>query len=172
MANMDDDGNENENSGATLITKVDDLLIEKTSKTNENSNPNELDFRPYFIQIVSNLGKGTIYKLVNKLEIGSGKGQVLITHPSVSHLHCTITNTDGEITITDHGSTNGTYVGGKKIPPAKKIKINTNDHFLVGQVEFVLLQNDETAIKNLNENTPKSVKAKPASKTTKVREKS
>ncbi len=159
MANKDDDGNENENSGSTLITKVDDLLIEKTSQKESSENSNELDFRPFYIQIVSNPAKGSLYKLVNKLEIGSGKGQVLISHPSVSHLHCTITNVDGEITVTDHGSTNGTYVGGKKIPAAKKIKIAPNDHILVGQVEIVLLQKDETEVKTIAA-PQKSVKPK------------
>lgn len=50
----------------------------------------------------------------------SSKCDVVIPHEGMSRQHCQIENVDGEIFITDLGSTNGVLIDGQKIEPHQK----------------------------------------------------
>lgn len=54
-----------------------------------------------------------------------------IDHMSVSGYHAKIDNAEGSFTVTDLGSTNGTFVNGKKIATAVVLK--PNDWITIGR---------------------------------------
>jgi len=56
-----------------------------------------------------------------------------IAHPMVSRQHCEIFEADGALRIRDLGSTNGTFVGGKKVPEAV---LRPHDQFSIGPLTF------------------------------------
>jgi len=55
--------------------------------------------------------------------VGRENSDVLLTHATVSRKHATITVENGKVYVEDAGSTNGTYVAGKKIGPGEKIEL-------------------------------------------------
>jgi len=64
-----------------------------------------------------------------RLTIGSANGNVLLlTDPTVSRFHLELARTDGGVSVTDLGSTNGTFVGGVQIgqgivPPETQLQL-------------------------------------------------
>jgi ABC-type multidrug transport system ATPase subunit/pSer/pThr/pTyr-binding forkhead associated (FHA) protein len=69
--------------------------------------------------ILSMMSVGQQPAVPGKLVIGRDAAQasLVIGHPSVSGLHCTVAL--DRMMITDHDSTSGTYVGGQRIPPSQ-----------------------------------------------------
>ncbi len=66
--------------------------------------------------------------------VGRSRGVGLtIAHPMVSRQHCEIFEADGAIRIRDLGSTNGTFVAGKKVPEAV---LRPHDQFSIGPLTF------------------------------------
>jgi len=66
--------------------------------------------------------------------VGRSRGVGLtIAHPMVSRQHCQIFEADGALRIRDLGSTNGTFVGGKKVPEAV---LRPHDQFSIGPLIF------------------------------------
>jgi hypothetical protein len=59
---------------------------------------------------------------------------VCILDPTVSRKHAKMTIKSGTVYLRDLGSTNGTYVDGKKIAPGEDIKLYNNQDFLLGKV--------------------------------------
>ena len=53
----------------------------------------------------------------------------------VSRIHASLQQTEGKITITDLGSTNGTYVNGRQIAPNTPHPLNTGDRLQLGELE-------------------------------------
>ena len=53
----------------------------------------------------------------------------------VSRVHCRFTLSGGQLEIEDLGSTNGTFVNGKKID---RVTLSDGDKLTVGRVEFVV----------------------------------
>lgn len=54
----------------------------------------------------------------------------------VSRVHCRFTLSDaGDLELEDLGSTNGTFVNGRKV---QKVSLNDGDKLTVGRVEFVV----------------------------------
>jgi ABC-type multidrug transport system ATPase subunit/ABC-type multidrug transport system permease subunit len=58
---------------------------------------------------------------------------VAVNNPGVSGRHCRLTLYENQFTIEDLGSTNGTYVDGRKIAPRMPVVINRNQHVTLGQ---------------------------------------
>ncbi|MDQ7027567.1 MAG: FHA domain-containing protein [Anaerolineae bacterium] len=56
----------------------------------------------------------------------------------VSRFHAEISITDGRYYIKDMGSTNGTYVNGKKVPPYKLTHIRNADQIRLGHLSIVI----------------------------------
>ena len=54
---------------------------------------------------------------------------------SVSRHHCELTKDDGELLITDKGSSNGTFVNGKRV---KETELAPGDLVSIGPVVFVV----------------------------------
>ena len=59
---------------------------------------------------------------------------VCILDPTVSRKHAKMTIKSGCVYLRDLGSTNGTYIDGKKIAPGEDIKLLNNRDFLLGKV--------------------------------------
>ncbi len=57
-----------------------------------------------------------------------------ISDPTVSRKHAQMTVKSGEVFLRDLGSTNGTYVEGRKLNPGEDIKLYNNKDFLLGKV--------------------------------------
>lgn len=55
--------------------------------------------------------------------VGRESADVLLMHNTVSRMHATVTIEDGKALAEDAGSTNGTYVDGKKLGPEEKIEL-------------------------------------------------
>ena len=53
----------------------------------------------------------------------------------VSRVHCRFTLNDTGLELEDLGSTNGTFVNGRKV---QKVLLNDGDKLTVGRVEFVV----------------------------------
>jgi len=52
----------------------------------------------------------------------------------VSRLHCQLEYEDDQIIVTDLGSTNGTFVAGKRLEPHKPHKMERGTEFVVGRL--------------------------------------
>jgi hypothetical protein len=66
--------------------------------------------------------------------VGRSRGVGLtIAHPMVSRQHCEIFETDGVLRLRDLGSTNGTFVSGKKVSEAV---LRPHDKFSIGPLTF------------------------------------
>jgi pSer/pThr/pTyr-binding forkhead associated (FHA) protein len=72
--------------------------------------------------------------LSNKaFSIGRDKhNAVIISDTKVSKLHATVKFRDGRGYVRDSGSTNGTYVNGKKIAPNTDVALSCGDVIIVG----------------------------------------
>jgi len=70
-----------------------------------------------------------------ELTIGrSMTNDICVNHDSVSRMHASIVaDDDGDVTIVDNESTNGTYVNGKRIG---KVRLENHDHVKVGRSIF------------------------------------
>jgi hypothetical protein len=68
--------------------------------------------------------------------IGRSAGaQFIVDAPLVSRLHCQLTATEGVLEVKDLGSTNGTFVNGKRITAST---LRDGDRLAVGRVELTV----------------------------------
>ena len=78
--------------------------------------------------------EGTVIPLQSENTIGkSGKNTIMIEDVTVSKNHCNINEDNGDWTITDNGSMNGTCVNNKQI---KSKKLENNDCIQIGTYTF------------------------------------
>jgi RsiW-degrading membrane proteinase PrsW (M82 family) len=76
-----------------------------------------LDTRPHFVS-VSSLGEERIAYILNEAEVSVGRtlnNSFVIEHPSVSKHHAKLKVVENEYTLYDLGSSNGTFVDGKRV---------------------------------------------------------
>lgn len=62
--------------------------------------------------------------------------EVLVNDPRVSRRHAEIRIADGEVTLRDLGSTNGTFVNGTRV--TRPVVLNEGDQVVVGTTEYLL----------------------------------
>jgi pSer/pThr/pTyr-binding forkhead associated (FHA) protein len=62
----------------------------------------------------------------------------LATNPYVSGNHGVIGQTAGGWTITDSGSTNGTYVNDKRLEPGVAVELKIGDRVRIATLEFTV----------------------------------
>jgi pSer/pThr/pTyr-binding forkhead associated (FHA) protein len=68
--------------------------------------------------------------------IGRSAGaQFIVEAPLVSRLHCQLTATDETLQVKDLGSTNGTFVNGKRV---KTAELKEGDRLSVGRLELTI----------------------------------
>lgn len=73
--------------------------------------------------------------------IGKKKDQVSLQllDPSVSRIHCRITEQEGALVLMDMDSTNGTYLNGIRVEKGEMLEIVKNDEILVGKVKILVV---------------------------------
>ncbi|MEN6521469.1 MAG: FHA domain-containing protein [Armatimonadota bacterium] len=64
--------------------------------------------------------------------IGRENSDVLVSHPTASRRHAKLTVSDGKYILEDLGSTNGTYVGNRKVEPGQPVEIKPGDEIRFG----------------------------------------
>lgn len=88
-----------------------------------------------FVLELSNMEGSPSYTLSHQLTVGSEVGNIVIADPSVSPRHCTFILQEEVVSVLDHGSVQGTFVNGQKIPPGRYIILEETDTVLVGELE-------------------------------------
>lgn len=82
--------------------------------------------------------RGHIYPIQHGATIGKNKmnATVVIADDKVSGLHAKVTVEEGQFVLWDFGSTNGTFVNGRRIREATKL--SENDRIQVGATRLIL----------------------------------
>lgn len=79
--------------------------------------------------------EGAVYPLrEGENRIGRAEGEILLSHPSVSRRHALLRIEENRATLEDLGSTNGTFIGGKRIPPHQPVPLHSGDEIRLGDV--------------------------------------
>lgn len=120
---------------STSVFEVPQDLIASTKKAESVVPPTkkELGKRRYFL-FFKNLEGTPSFEVANKSTVGRTTGDITIADPSLSNEHATFSVQDGLMTVTDHGSTNGTFIDGKRIKPGKNMIVDQGDHVLLGPI--------------------------------------
>lgn len=72
-------------------------------------------------------------KITARITIGRGSdNNVVVDSKLVSRHHCTIQKIKEEYFVKDEGSTNGTFVNGRRIPSGKYVRLNPGDRLSIG----------------------------------------
>jgi protease PrsW len=96
-----------------------------------------LDARPHFVA-VSPAGEESIAFILNRGEVSVGRtlnNGFVIEHPSVSKRHARLTAGDGGYALADLGSSNGTFVNGRRVTDAVRLADGCEVRF--GRARFV-----------------------------------
>ncbi len=80
--------------------------------------------------------RGHVYKIKDSTVIGRKEGDLVLDDPKVSNPHAKFTVEDGQFTVWDFGSRNGTFVNGERIRAATILK--ENDAIKMGDSTFIL----------------------------------
>jgi len=88
-----------------------------------------------------------------------GGNALVIDDPSISKTHASLTvDVDGNITVADTASTNGTFVNDKRIAYGKAVPVGAGDKLKVGTVEVALeLTRREVPVEEENGATEESI---------------
>src|ERR1700721_1514778 len=93
---------------------------------------------PVSIFVHSPAGRGEAHTLTfdgDRIVLGRGAfADVRLPDPSVSARHATLRATAGEYVLLDEGSTNGTFVGGIRLPPPKTRPLRSGGLVRLGRV--------------------------------------
>ncbi len=57
----------------------------------------------------------------------------------VSRIHCQLEYQDGNIVVTDLGSTNGTFVGGKRLEPHQPLTMERGTELIIGRLPIQIV---------------------------------
>jgi len=87
------------------------------------------------ITVVSGPDKGRVFRLADDVShrIGRRRGSIALDDRSISSKHAELTNTMGEWTVTDLGSSNGTYVNKQKVEPDDSRTVVDGDRIQFGR---------------------------------------
>lgn len=78
-------------------------------------------------------------KLVEKITIGrSADNDIVIDNKLTSRHHAIVQKIKDEYFLKDDGSTNGTFLNGKKVPDGKYVKLNKQDKVTIGNVHLII----------------------------------
>jgi DNA repair exonuclease SbcCD ATPase subunit len=78
---------------------------------------------------------------MSEVKIGRSAGNELrIRAPSISRNHASVLLQNGQTFLIDHGSSNGTYVNGKRIPAERPVPVTPGDALKFGEVPVRLVE--------------------------------
>lgn len=111
------------------------------------------------------LHRGRYYPIRHGTLVGRKEGDLILDDPKVSGSHAKFTMEDDQFTIWDFGSSNGTYVNGKKIREATLLE--ENDLIKIGDTIFVLKLLESKPKRRTSRSGENSKRASSARKTAK-----
>ncbi|MDA8792938.1 FHA domain-containing protein [Bacteriovoracaceae bacterium] len=89
--------------------------------------------------------EGAPTQKINKtIQIGSQVGDLVINDDSISPKHCTIALSNGVLSVIDHNSEAGTYIGKKQIRPNRTFIFNATDKVRIGRHFLEFIEKEET----------------------------
>ncbi|HET7737770.1 MAG TPA: FHA domain-containing protein [Tepidiformaceae bacterium] len=84
----------------------------------------------------SGLGRGAEFVIAGEMSIGRDpRNAIVVPDPSISSLHATVTRAGSTWRLVDHGSTNGSTVGGRPVD-TRGVAIRIGDEVVLGAVRF------------------------------------
>lgn len=121
-----------------------------------------LRFKKVFELQLTNMEDSPVYDLTHQLSIGSEIGNIVIADPSISPRHATFILQQEVISVIDHGSVNGTFVNGTKIPTGKYIILEESDVLKIGDLEIkIITKNISEEIEEIEEPVEEPVSDEP-----------
>lgn len=105
--------------------------------------------------------RGRTYPIKHGTLVGRKEGDLILDDPKVSNMHAKFNMEGDDFVVWDFGSSNGTWVNGKKIREATVLE--ENDLVKIGETVFVV-KLLEPRTKRRSSTTRKSATKKPASK--------
>ena len=119
--------------------KKEDSAVEPTAERTNNVAGTDED------EMIAVLFNKKIRRGISKVPATIGKNpnaaDISFFHNSVDNVHCTIDCYNGQFTITDNGSREGTKINGQKIEPNVAYYLNNDDRIVLGKVEFEFVIN-------------------------------
>lgn len=142
-------------SSAAVLTYLDSIIPEVSLKKRRTIRLPDLSNFSIYLQLESDsTGQSDFELREGTLLIGKGKDcDIVLTDASVSRRHCQAALIDRTITLTDLGSTNGTYVNDQLIHQEFVIP---GDKITVGSAQFLVAARMR---RNLSPTVPKVVKS-------------
>lgn len=82
--------------------------------------------------------EGVLYPLrEGENRLGRAEGDILLPHPSVSRRHALLRIEENRATLEDLGSTNGTFINRKRIPPHQPVPLRSGDEIRLGDALLI-----------------------------------
>ena len=86
---------------------------------------------------------GSVTFVIDRPEYILGKNServdgVITGNPAISRVHCKISREGGAFYITDMGSSNGTFLDGKRLAPSERAKIRQDSRIKIANMEFMI----------------------------------
>jgi pSer/pThr/pTyr-binding forkhead associated (FHA) protein len=105
----------------------------------KNINPDKSNKTDKGIRGTAGQFNGKIFNITGTLKMGRNPEQANIIFdsktPGISALHCEISNTTRVLTLTDNGSSNGTFLNGQQITSGLACSLKPGDTFYLGSSE-------------------------------------
>lgn len=98
--------------------------------------------QPYYIYAAGSALQGNSWQLTATLFAGRDPAGSIVfpaNTPGVSRSHCRIDLVNGRVVVMDLGSSYGTFVNGRRIPPNEAIRIERNTQIMLGGDAAVLV---------------------------------
>lgn len=92
--------------------------------------------RTLLLRMVYGTPPDAVFPLFGKLRVGRGsENEIVLADPSVSRVHATIEVREGDVTLRDAGSTNGTFVNGERV---ESRGLRAGDRVAFGKTEMAV----------------------------------
>lgn len=115
-----------------LFDKLTNLKM--PSKLGKNNQELEGNFEYKYYLVFSELEDAPTFELETSLSVGSEVGDIVIEDETISPRHCTFTLNQDVISVLDHNSEYGTFIGKKAIDPSKMYILQETDKIYIGDI--------------------------------------
>lgn len=107
-------------------------LVESVTPWTPEEAPHEFE---HYLLVIEGLDRGRRYRVGEKpVTIGRVPPyDIVLADTEISRRHCTLELAGGELLVTDHGSTNGTFVDGKRVQAATATRVANGGMLRVGR---------------------------------------